>query len=164
MRAIAEEMQLSAPALYRYYNNKEALLETIRADGFRYLRKLLAAVRENEQSPVDAVSVAMKSYLVFAMEQSELYGLMYELDQSADINESSIAYVCRKKAFAEAQAMATAVLQATGRTGDANQMAHIFWISAHGLAALAVANQLDLGKSYEQLIEPVIDTVLNGLL
>ena len=36
MRAIAEEMQLSAPALYRYYNNKEALLEAIRADGFRY--------------------------------------------------------------------------------------------------------------------------------
>jgi hypothetical protein len=72
--------------------------------------------------------------------------------------------VCRKNAFAEAQAMAKAVLQATGRTGDANQMAHIFWISAHGLAALAVANQLDLGKSYEQLIEPVINTMLNGLL
>ena len=52
----------------------------------------------------------------------------------------------------------------TQTTGDANQMAHLFWVSAHGLAALGVANQLDMGSDFEQLIDPVITTLLNGVL
>ena len=42
-------------------------------------------------------------------------------------------------------------------------MAHLFWISAHGLVALAVANQLDLGQDLDQLIEPVLQSTLLGI-
>ena len=68
-----------------------------------------------------------------------------------------------RRAFAEAEGMARDVLQALGKTGDITEMAHLFWISAHGLAALAVANQLDLGKQIDQLIEPVVNVVLRGV-
>lgn len=163
LRAIAKEMGLSAPALYRYFENKEALLQALRADGFRHLKKILAEVREVSNSPVDAVSGGMKAYLEFAMAQSELYCLMYELDQ-ANIDESILAFASRKSAFSEAEGMARDILRMTRTTGDANQMAHLFWISAHGLAALALANQLDLGRNFDQLIEPVINTMLNGIL
>ena len=163
LRAIASEMGLSAPALYRYYENKDALLDALRADGFRFLKKTLHDVRQTASSPVDAVSEGMKAYLDFAMTQSELYCLMYELDQG-NIDESSVAFLSRKSAFSEAEGMARDILEMTQRTGDANQMAHLFWISAHGLAALAVANQLDLGSNFEDLINPVINTMLNGVL
>jgi AcrR family transcriptional regulator len=163
MRAIAKEMGLSAPALYRYFDNKNALLGALRADGFRYLKKTLADVRETAVSPIEAVSEAMKAYLEFAITQSALYCLMYELDQES-IEESSLAYASRKSAFSEAEGMARDILTMAQTTGDANQMAHLFWISAHGLAALAVANQLDLGMDFQQLIDPVTTTVLNGVL
>jgi hypothetical protein len=105
----------------------------------------------------------MKAYLEFAITQSALYCLMYELDQES-IEESSLAYASRKSAFSEAEGMARDILKMAQTTGDANQMAHLFWISAHGLAALAVANQLDLGMDFQQLIDPVITTLLNGVL
>ena len=163
LRAIAKEMGLSAPALYRYFDNKNALLGALRADGFRYLKKTLAEVRKTTVSPIEAVSEAMKAYLEFAITQSALYCLMYELDQES-IEESSLAYASRKSAFAEAEGMARDILKMAKTTGDANQMAHLFWISAHGLAALAVANQLDLGMDFEQLVDPVTTTILNGVL
>ena len=56
-------------ALYRYFDNKNALLGALRADGFRYLKKTLADVRETAVSPVEAVSEAMKAYLYFAITQ-----------------------------------------------------------------------------------------------
>jgi len=163
LRAIANEMGLSAPALYRYYENKEALLGALRADGFHFLKNRLHEVRQTASSPVDAVSEAMKAYLDFAMTQPELYCLMYELDQGS-ISESSLAFSSRKSAFSEAEGLARDILKMTQRTGDANQMAHLFWINAHGLAALAVANQLDLGSNFDELIDPVINTMLNGVL
>jgi hypothetical protein len=88
---------------------------------------------------------------------------MYELDQGS-IDEASLAYASRKSAFAEAEGMARDILKMAKTTGDANQMAHLFWVSAHGLAALAVANQLDLGMDFHQLVDPVTTTVLNGVL
>lgn len=163
LRSIASEMGLSTPALYRYYENKGALLDALRADGFHFLKRTLHEVRQTASSPVDAASECMRAYLKFAMTQSELYCLMYELDQGS-IGESSISLSSRRSAFSEAEGMARDLLEMAQRTGDANQMAHLFWISAHGLAALAVANQLDLGSNFEELIEPVIKTLLNGVL
>ena len=60
--------------------------------------------------------------------------------------------------------MAQDFLREAGASGNANRMAHLFWIGAHGLAALAVANQLDLGQSYEELVEPLLEMVLGGNL
>ena len=45
MRAIASELGWSAPALYRYYENKEALIAAVRAEGFRELADAFAGRR-----------------------------------------------------------------------------------------------------------------------
>ena len=42
-------------------------------------------------------------------------------------------------------------------------LAHLLWINVHGLAALAVADQLDLGKSHEELMDASVRVVLGGL-
>jgi hypothetical protein len=70
----------------------------------------------------------------------------------------------RRAAFAEAQGIAGDILLETGLQGDRNEMAHLLWIGAHGLATLAVANQLDLGKDYQDLIEPLVQMLLSGML
>ena len=162
MRAIAAELGWSAPALYRYYGNKDALLGTIRAAGFAQLESLLAAVRAETDSGPDAVMAAMRAYVMFGMEHSELYRLMYELDQGEFTQPPEVGQA-RKRAFHQAELMAQDILDEAGQPGDANRMAHLMWIAAHGLIALAVASQLDLGQTLDELIEPVIGTVLTGI-
>jgi AcrR family transcriptional regulator len=162
MRAIAKELKWSATALYRYYQNKEALLAAVRAEGFRELGEILAGIRSAGASPMQAADSAIRAYLQFAMERSNLYRLMYELDQG-QIDEQEEVARCRSTAFAEAVGIAQDILEEADMTGDPNEMAHLFWVGAHGLAALAVAQQLDLGKRYEQLITPVVQTLIQGI-
>lgn len=162
LRAIAREMELSATALYRYFENKDALLAAIRVEGFQQLREELKSVRNNAGSGLQAAHQGIIAYINFGLEQPELYSLMYELDQR-DFEETPLVVESRRRAFAESEAIAKDMLKEGGRTGNANQMAHLFWISAHGLVALAVANQLDLGQDLDQLIEPVLQSTLLGI-
>ena len=68
----------------------------------------------------------------------------------------------RRAAFAEAEGLAKDLLVEMGGPGDPNRMAHLFWIGAHGLAALALAHQLDLGQDYDELVEPVLQMILGA--
>jgi AcrR family transcriptional regulator len=163
MRAIAAELGWSAPALYRYYENKEALLAAVRAEGFMELRHTLAELRAEARTSREVIRAAMGAYLDFALERTDLYQLMYELDQG-EIAEHAEVAANRRGAFAEAEGMADDFLNEHSLSGNPNQMAHLFWIAAHGLAALVVANQLDLGQSYEELVEPVLRMVQEGSL
>ncbi len=161
MRAIASELGWSAPALYRYYDSKEALLAAIRAEGFLLLQGLLANVRSAESDPAGRIRAAMVAYLDFARERSDLYRLMYELDQGEVAEHPDVA-TNRRAAFAEAEQLAAELMEERGIEAEANRLAHLFWIGAHGLAALVVANQLDLGQRYEDLVEPVLTMVIAG--
>ena len=163
LRAIGRELNLSATALYRYFDSKEALLAAIRAEGFAELKSHLVRVQDAEESPTATVRTAVKVYLDFALSSRDLYSLMYEFDQ-AEVAEDPNVAINRRSAFAEAERMAEALLQATNQHGDPNELAHMFWIGAHGLAALALAHQLDLGKPYDALVEPLVQTLLNIIL
>ena len=162
LRAIAAEMRWSATALYRYYSSKEMLLDAIRAEGFMYMREVLASVRTQSSNPLQAAANAMQAYVRFAGEQSVLYQLMYELDQS-EIEISSQVSENRRLAFAEAIKIAESISAQEKVSMDAVEMAHLFWISAHGLAALSVAHQLDLGKGLADLVNPAVSALLRGL-
>ncbi len=163
LRAIAKELGWSATALYRYYDNKESLVAAIRADGFKEMQAILSSVHQAAASGVDAGAMGIRAYVAFASEKQALYQLMYELDQG-EVAELPIVRQERRKAFAAAEAIAADVIQETNLSYTDNELAHLMWVAAHGLAALQVASQLDLGMTSGELIGPVVQTLMRGLL
>ena len=65
-------------ALYRYYSNKDDLLSSIRAEGFVRMAQRLEQARTKAPSPLDAVRAVLRSYLRFAVDEPELFQLMYQ--------------------------------------------------------------------------------------
>ncbi len=163
LRSIARELGWSATALYRYYESKEALFAAVRAEGFKEMQTLLRQAREEAPSAADAGALGIQAYVRFADEKRALYQLMYELDQG-DVAELPNVRAEREKAFAEAEAIAENLIKETGIRREPNELAHLMWVSAHGLATLHVASQLDLGKSVGELIEPTVQALMYGLL
>ena len=163
LRAISREMGWSVTALYRYYNSKEALMATLRADGFKLLLEWYQRARQGDATPEAVVRRGFQAYLGFALEQPDLFRLMFELDQG-DFGDVADVTEARRRAFGEGEAMARELLATLGLEGDANRLAHIIWVSAHGLATLALANQLDIGQRLDDLVEPVIRALLRGLI
>jgi AcrR family transcriptional regulator len=163
LRAIARELNLSATALYRYFDSKEALLAAIRAEGFVELKNRLIEIQSRQESALAVARMAIKVYLDFALNSRDLFSLMYEFDQ-AELAEDPNVAINRSAAFAEAERLSETLLRDTNQSGDPNELAHLFWIGAHGLAALAVSHQLDMGKQYDALVEPLIETLINGIV
>lgn len=163
LRAIAKELGWSATALYQYFENKEALFNAVRADGFKQMQETLRAARGSSKDALETAANAARAYLDFAVQNRPLYQLMYELDQG-EVAEDPIVRAERRAAFAQAEAIAEDVIEQTALRRSANEIAHLLWVAAHGLAALHVANQLDLGQDAASLIDPVLSTIIQGLL
>lgn len=80
IRKIADAIEYSAPIVYEYFVNKDALLDEVRNEGFRYLRheyeRILKLYRDPEKQLYEISLIQWQ----FAFAQAELYQVMYNLD------------------------------------------------------------------------------------
>ena len=162
LRKIATAMGWSSAAIYRYYAGKDELFAAIRVEGFAQVRELLANEKQKADSPTAAVRNTVQAYLHFAIEEPGLYRLMYELDQG-EVPARDDVHGARQRAFEEARGIADDAIAAGIMRGDRNVVAHLFWIVLHGVVALKLAGQLDLGASLDDLIDPIL-ALLNARL
>src|SRR5208283_5747884 len=73
LRDISRRVGVSASAIYRHFANKDELLASVAAEGFRELAATLESAA-NEPDPVTAVGLA---YVEFALTRRGLFGLMF---------------------------------------------------------------------------------------
>lgn len=78
LRAIAREMGMSAPALYRYYDSREALLEHVVADLYDELTAAIAAARDAAgPSRGGQVLAASRAFRRWAIGHPAEFGLLF---------------------------------------------------------------------------------------
>jgi AcrR family transcriptional regulator len=79
MRKIADAIEYSAPVVYDYFENKEAILYEISLNGFNCLHiELLKAQREYD-TPDEQLKAIVDAYWKFAFKNKEYYQLMFGL-------------------------------------------------------------------------------------
>ncbi|MBU1566566.1 MAG: TetR/AcrR family transcriptional regulator [Proteobacteria bacterium] len=76
MRKVAERAGISPTAIYRHYENKEALHHQVLREGFRtfdsYLQPALAG-----QTALDRLNLAAERFFSFATEQNKYYEILF---------------------------------------------------------------------------------------
>jgi AcrR family transcriptional regulator len=77
IRAIAERVGVSAPSIYRHFEDKEALLNAVCADVFAQLQFGIAESVAMASDPVDALARAGRCYIDFGLEHPEHYRLVF---------------------------------------------------------------------------------------
>ncbi|AKU97642.1 Transcriptional regulator, TetR family [Labilithrix luteola] len=157
---------MSAAAVYRHFDGKEALLSAVCEEGFRtfssYLLHALA-----EKTPLARLRVTGDQYLKFALENPHDYRVIFmsSLDEVGVPNDkadlcsgSSFQFlVDRVRECVEARAIAK---------GDAMAMAATIWAHVHGLASLRLAGHLDaIGNdaAFAVFFRRSVDLLLKGL-
>lgn len=161
LRAVARELGLTPPALYRYVDNKDRLLAEIRAEGFRQLGSIFEQVKARKIKPITKVRALLRAYLNFAMNEPELYRAMYELDQD-EAPLPKWAHEIRQEAFNVAATIANEFVADGKYQVQALELVHLWWSGVHGLAGLELANQLNMGCDRQKLIEPLIAMMTNA--
>ena len=97
MRGIADEMGLTAMALYRYFpDGKSEIIEAIRCQGFEKLGEQFRSIEKRVSEPKECFIAMMKGGSKFALENPALYRLV-GAGEAAKIEESTLAFLSRLK-------------------------------------------------------------------
>ena len=80
VRAVAAKIGCSAPALYQYFRDKEAILAALAAEGRTQLAEAMEASVAPVHGPGKRLRAALRGLWDFAMGNPELYAVMFGLD------------------------------------------------------------------------------------
>ena len=166
MRKVAKRAGVTATAIYRHYEDRDALVAAAVLQGFRLFTRYL-----NDSLSADTPRARLRAsyfrYLDFAEEQREHYVLMFKtprniVDHSifdeAARGEMSATFAFLVARIEECQGDGTLPQQ------DAQQAAMHAWASMHGLASLYIDCQLPPpGVSRRQLSEQHFSAILAAL-
>ncbi len=147
MRRIAKEIGYSPGAIYLYFKNKDEILYEIHNEGFRILHESRAkALADGPKTALEKLAAGGKNYIAFALENPELYELMFIMREPRDYIEShqkqtgrerGVNYIMKSYENLKESIMAC---KAEGyyRDVDPDLAAFFHWSLVHGLACLAI--------------------------
>lgn len=160
LRALAKDLGVSAPALYRHFADRESLLAALAVTGFEELRDRLLAV--DQQVPRRALIDIGLVYVAFAQDEPNLYRLMFggrvlpkdahpRLDQAGHgafhVLQDTID---RAQQAGYLKPMPLAIMTAAA------------WSLVHGLAQLTIDGHLPAANAEPMLAEGVLSLLLDG--
>ncbi|AHI28877.1 TetR/AcrR family transcriptional regulator [Marinobacter similis] len=162
LRALAKQLSVSAPALYRHFSDRDSLLAELAVTGFEELRERLLAV--DQRVPRRALIDIGLVYVGFAQDEPNLYRLMFggrvlpkgahpKLDEAGHeafkVLEDTIA---RAQQVGYLKPMPVALMTAAA------------WSLVHGLAQLTIDGHLPAANAEPMLAEGVLSLLLDGSL
>lgn len=162
LRAIAKQIGVSAPALYRHYADRESLLAELAISGFAALRQQLLSV--DQHAPRAALIGIGLAYVAFAQSEPNLYRLMFggrvlpkgahpRLDQAGldafNVLQDTIA---RGQRAGYLKPAPLPLMTATA------------WSLVHGLSQLTIDGHLPNADAEPQLAEGITSLLLEGAI
>lgn len=141
MHSIARALGWSATALYRYFENKEAILAAARTAAFDRLSDRLEAVMAGPGDIWARSREVGNAYVDFAFANPEAYRLIFELAQPPTPPDSDLALANARarnnmKSYVEQMVVEGAI------DADPQLLAHVFWAGLHGIVSLQMAGKL----------------------
>ncbi|MBN9285283.1 MULTISPECIES: TetR/AcrR family transcriptional regulator [Flavobacterium] len=82
LRKIADAIEYTAPIIYEYFANKEAILQELTIKGYVVLNKDLIAARDKFDNPADQLEAMWLAYWEFAFANKEMYQLMFGVEMT----------------------------------------------------------------------------------
>ncbi len=80
MRKIADRIEYTAPIIYEYFSNKQAILEELTCKGFLRLMKSVKEAQLSQSDPALQLEQMWIAFWNFAFENKELYQVMYGVE------------------------------------------------------------------------------------
>lgn len=151
MSAVADLAECRAPALYRYFEGKEGLLEVLQQWGFEGLRGEQSETLDGRYCLADRLDGFAGAHIAFATRHPALYDLMFNgpaprppapeiygysapSDRCFDMLRQTFVASCVDCLWSEAQA---------------ETAAFAFWVMVHGTISIALRDRTNDGASLQ---------------
>ena len=165
LRALARDVGVSQTAPYRHFADKTALLAALAAEGFRRLYSVSHSALMVEGTAADALQLSGKAYIHFALDNPELYRLMFGPMLSPDDDFPELEEA-GGNAF---NVIVNLVLRGieTGEFVDKDPLlvANSTWAMVHGISSLMLDRRFDCveGGISESVLDESLTLIMLGL-
>lgn len=166
MRGVAEQVGVTATALYRHFDNKEDLLTELIGQAFAtfgaYLHRALGG-----KTPMERFVRSSESYLDFALEQREIYRTIFmspvpKTEDRPDFNSHRFDPASTFQFLVDR--IRECVDSGDLRKGDPEEVAVTVWAHVHGLVSLQICGSLDLtDEQFREVYRTSVKRLVTGL-
>jgi len=161
MRQLAAELGVSPMTPYRYFEDKNDILASVRATGFTRFAEALEAARNGAATPRAKGAAVGEAYMTFALEHPHTYKLMFDLNQPDEQNYPALVRAAQR-ARATMSGYVKDQVAAGLMVGDPEEIGRMFWAATHGALVLELAGKLPPGAARD-LSHAIAHTLQRGL-
>ena len=150
IRNIAEKIEYSPSTIYQHFKDKNEIFYTIHSEAFAELVRYLNA-SEMHKNPMDQLIALGQIYIQFALENPELYDLMFIMEapidflnylEDANWTEGKMAFDYLKSVIANC------IQQGLLKETDLESLSYLIWSTVHGLVTISIRKRgLKIGLS-----------------
>jgi AcrR family transcriptional regulator len=163
MRRIAKKIEYSPGTIYLYFENKDDIMLQLCYQGFESLLNLQHEL-DRIANPRTRLNAAGRYYIDFALENPELYELMFateEVIKQPDPEEESVPLRSFRKLEQHVREWLDAGVLAGG---NPEAVTISLWAALHGLASLLIKQQLRFlpEEKVGEIVDRAIDFSLRG--
>lgn len=137
MRKLAKEVGVTAPAIYRHYDGREAVLADVLREAHRIFSRYLYAAL-GAPSPLERFMACGEQYLQFVIEHPRWYSMMHTAPEHLGMDEIPEDIEGLQQATSQfwldrvRECMDAGIL----RKGDPEEASMTMWAHAHGMVQL----------------------------
>lgn len=163
MRSLADAVELTPGALYRYFANKDQVVEAVFGGGAALDDRLLA-IAERRVSDLNAVRQALKAYGDFAFEDEARFRALFLKHYGQGGREFHARGSRRAGTEALKQRIQSAIDAGVLRKLEADLALQVLWGAVHGVIALILTAEGFPFAARAKLIDAAIDNALRGMM
>ncbi len=164
IRAVAELVGCTPPAIYLHFFDKQELLFEVCARRFQQLSDRIDAAVANNADPLESIAAGSRAYVDFGLEHPEYYRVLFmgrnvlTADQMEELRSSGVTGMDRL-----IERCQRAIDAGVVNTSDASLMAYGIWAIGHGVVSLMIAKPQIEWPDVHQLMDHLLDAHLAGL-
>ena len=159
MRKIADEIEYTAPIIYEYFSNKDAILLELTRKGFLILTRDMKVAREKHRLPEKQLEAMWLAYWNFAFAEKELYQVMF----GVDVNCCELCDILQEAEVPSI--MVSEVIEQLMAPQKINEdevctKYYTFWSVVHGLISINMVRR----ATSDEINRQVLKTALSGII
>ncbi|MBC7936512.1 MAG: TetR/AcrR family transcriptional regulator [Rhizobacter sp.] len=162
MRKIADKIEYTAPIIYEYFSNKDAILNELTREGFVKLAKLMEIAISEHSDPAKQLEAMWLAYWNFAFAEKELYQVMYgvEMNCCAMANTCSDTQITMNMLWDKIEE----IIPAEKRTEEyVDTKYYTFWSVVHGLISINMTRKSTSDELNKQVLKDAITGIISSM-
>lgn len=158
MRKIADRIEYTAPIIYEYFSNKEAILSELTGRGFNMLSKELEKAKAKSENPEEQLEAMWMAYWEFAFTDTEMYQVMFGVQMNCCASQCE-ASDSPYKLFT---GVISEIMKNAKPTEEViKQKYFLFFSIIHGLISINIVNQ---NQALENINKQILKDAIGGII